>query len=98
MNPVAWRHNLIDDCVVQNRPSDIDRHPDRWTALYENQTPCQTCEALARTVMLDQTSHDTKKEWANLTVEERATLRTAYRNNLSGLISAVQMMLKEKNT
>ena len=26
--------------------------------LYKDPTPCQTCQALARTVMLDQTSHD----------------------------------------
>ena len=27
--------------------------------LYKDPKPCPTCEALARTVMLDQTSHDT---------------------------------------
>lgn len=32
--------------------------------------PCPTCEALARTVMLDQTSHDTKRQWQGLTDEE----------------------------
>ena len=39
-----------------------------------------------------------KKEWVNLTVEERETLRNDYEGSVSGLISAVQMMLKEKNT
>ena len=39
-----------------------------------------------------------KKEWVNLTVEERETLRDAYQDSFSGLISAVQMLLKEKNT
>jgi len=33
-------------------------------------TPCKTCEALARTVMMDQTSHDIRKEWVGLTLEE----------------------------
>ena len=28
--------------------------------------PCPTCEALSRAVMLDQTSHDTRREWAGL--------------------------------
>ena len=37
------------------------------------------------------------KEWVNLTVEERETLRDAYQDSFSGLISAVQMLLKEKN-
>ena len=32
--------------------------------------PCPTCEALARTIMLDQTSHDTKREWRGLTLED----------------------------
>ena len=52
--PVAWSHNLIDN-IITHRPADIDRHPDRWTALYSEPRPCPTCEALARTVMMDQT-------------------------------------------
>jgi len=32
--------------------------------------PCGTCEALARTVMLDQTSHDAQRSWVGLTDEE----------------------------
>ena len=58
--PFAWVHNFIDGGIsIGKRPSDLDRHPDRWTALYKEPKPCPTCEALARTVMLDQTSHDT---------------------------------------
>jgi len=56
--PVAWMHTKIDGVVVPHRPADLNRHPDRWTALYKDPKPCPTCEALARTVMLDQTSHD----------------------------------------
>ena len=56
--PVAWMHNFIDEVVIAHRPADLDRHPDRWTALYKDPPPCQTCEALARTVMMDQTYHD----------------------------------------
>ena len=59
-NPVAWIHNFIDGGIsIGKRPADLNRHPDRWTALYKEPKPCPTCEALARTVMLDQTSHDT---------------------------------------
>jgi hypothetical protein len=52
--PVAWMHNFIDGGIsIGKRPSDLDRHPDRWTALYKEPNPCPTCEALARTVMMD---------------------------------------------
>jgi hypothetical protein len=57
--PVAWMHTMIDDVVIGHRPADLNVHPDRWMPLYKDPTPCQTCEALARTVMMDQTAHDT---------------------------------------
>ena len=38
-----------------------------------------------------------KREWINLTLQEREKLRDEYGDNPSGLISAVQMMLKDKN-
>ena len=57
--PVAWMHNLIADNIITHCPFDLERHPERWTALYSNPKPCPTCEALSRTVMMDQTSHDT---------------------------------------
>ncbi len=60
--PVAWKHKRIEGVAVTHRPSDIDRHPDRWTPLYKGPSPCPTCEALARTVMLDQTSHDNQRK------------------------------------
>jgi hypothetical protein len=56
--PVAWMHTKIDGVAVPHRPADLDKHPERWEALYKTPPPCPTCEALARTVMLDQTSHD----------------------------------------
>ena len=57
--PVAWLHTKIEGVAVPHRPADLDKHPDRWEALYKTPSPCPTCEALARTVMLDQTSYDT---------------------------------------
>ena len=56
--PVAWLHTKIEGVAVPHRPADLDRHPDRWEALYKTPQPCSTCEALARTVMLDQTGRD----------------------------------------
>ena len=53
--PVAWMHTKIEGVVVPHRPADLDKHPDRWEALYKTPPPCPTCEALARTVMMDQT-------------------------------------------
>ena len=52
--PVAWMHNMIEGVAVTHKPLDLERHPERWVALYKNPTPCKTCEALARTVMMDQ--------------------------------------------
>ena len=66
--------------------------------------PCPTCEALARTVMLDQTSHDTKPfEWQGLTDEE---IHDCFQNRGRGsdglktrkmIAAAIEAMLKEKN-
>ena len=67
--PMAWMHNNIEGNVIAHRPIDIDRHPERWTALYPEPKPCPTCEALARTVMMDQTAHDTPPASKPLTDE-----------------------------
>jgi hypothetical protein len=32
--PVAWLHNDIEGNVITHQPSDIGRHPERWTPLY----------------------------------------------------------------
>jgi hypothetical protein len=85
--PVAWMHTKLDGVVVPHQPADLSRHPDRWEALYRTPPPCPTCEALARTVMLDQTYHDNispQRTRIELTDDERQRIRTA--------------VLKEKNT
>ena len=56
--PVAWLHTKIEGVAVSHRPADLNKHPDRWEALYKTPPPCPTCEALARTVMMDQTGRD----------------------------------------
>ena len=99
--PVAWIHNFIEGGIsIGKRPADLQRHPERWTALYKDPKPCPTCEALARTVMLDQTSHDTtppQRTWVGLTDEERIEI-----DHLAlSRVQAVQMTeakLKELNT
>jgi hypothetical protein len=96
--PVAWMHTSIEDNVIAHRPADLKKHPERWTALYPAPSPCPTCEALARTVMLDQTSHDTKREWVGLTKEEAKEISMAHRPYVIDMIAALEARLKEKNT
>jgi hypothetical protein len=108
--PVAWIHNFIEGGIsIGKRPTDLDRHPDRWTALYKEPAPCPTCEALARTVMLDQTSHDTppQRTWVDLT---RTQIQDVYfevlkehrgGHQIQGQIAfgeALQAKIKERNT
>ena len=90
--PVAWMHTMIDDVVVGHQPADLNVHPDRWMPLYKDPTPCQTCEALARTVMMDQTAHDTtppappaaQRQWVGLTDEERDAIFELHHTRLGG--------------
>ena len=104
--PVAWIHNFIEGGIsIGKRPADLNRHPDRWTALYKDPKPCPTCEALARTVMLDQTSHDTtppQRTWVGLTEEDLKLLsaewRIVYGAWMDDFARDIEAKLKEKNT
>ncbi len=54
--PVAWISNSEAKMIYWN-----SKHPgfgDDWIPLYTTSPPCQTCEAMARTVMMDQTGRD----------------------------------------
>ena len=97
--PVAWIHNFIDGGIsIGKRPADLNRHPDRWTALYKEPKPCPTCEALARTVMLDQTSHDTtppQRTWVGLDEEDDIDWEEG--GSLRDLVKAVEAKLRSKN-
>ncbi len=95
--PVAWMHNSIRDNVIAHRPADLNRHPERWTALYPAPQPCPTCESLARTVMMDQTGYD-PRPWVGLTKEEAKEISMANRPYVIDMIAALEARLKEKNT
>ena len=103
--PVAWMHTLIENNVITHEPTiDLKRHPERWKPLYADPTPCKTCEALARTVMLDQTSHDTRKEWVGLTLEEVMEITGVKPTDSDWNVTiahkwirAIEAKLKEKN-
>lgn len=64
---------------------------------------CPTCEALARIVMLDQTSHDTRRKWVGLTDQEIAQLaathlfQNVWPHSTFAAIHAIEAKLKEKN-
>ena len=87
-------------------------HADWWPSTTQVQEmlalaqPCSTCEALARTVMLDQTSHDTtppQRTWVGLTDEERdaITSKVIGFNSCVGweedYAKAIEAKLKELN-
>jgi hypothetical protein len=103
--PVAWMHTMIEDVVVGHRPADLNVHPDRWMPLYKDPTPCQTCEALARTVMMDQTAHDTtppaaQRQWVGLTDEEMYLNCPNWlsQEHCKTWLQQIEAKLKEKNT
>ena len=93
--PVAWMHKHIENNIITHRPADLDRHPDRWEALYKTPPPCPTCEALARTVMMDQTSHDmAPRQWQGLTDDEKRSLVEWAHPDI---IDAIELKLRERN-
>ena len=70
--PVAWWDGKESVMFAHDKIS-TPNWTDYWTKpLYADPTPCKTCEALARTVMMDQTSHDvTSKSIETAVLAER---------------------------
>jgi len=86
-------------CVIL--PIDPARIFNSNTPLYTAPSPCPTCEALARTVMLDQTSHDNQRQWVGLTEEEHTQIAIDCGCMSADWVfygAAVERNLKEKNT
>jgi hypothetical protein len=97
--PAAWMHNFIEGNVITHIPADIGRHPERWTALYKDPTPCKTCESLAMAVMNDQTYHEKvipKREWVGLTAYEIQEIHSG-NQHWGNFACAIEARLKEKN-
>jgi len=97
--PVAWMHNFITNNVITHIPADIGRHPERWTALYKDPTPCKTCESLAMAVMNDQTYHEKvipKREWVGLTAYEIQEIHLG-NQHWGNFARAIEAKLKERN-
>ncbi len=101
--PAAWIHKYIHDAFTKRRPADLNRHPDRWIPLYKNPTPCETCQSLARTVMMDQTSHDNpppRREWQGLTDEEIVKFAdevSGEEHSVEDFARAIEAVLRSKN-
>ena len=98
--PVAWMHRFIEHGIsIGEKPVDLDKYPDRWMPVYKDPKPCQTCQALARTVMMEQTSHDTppQREWVGLTDAEAMEIEDKSPDIRWAIIQA-EAKLKEKNT
>ena len=98
--PVAWMHNFIEGNVITHIPADIGRHPERWTALYKDPTPCKTCESLAMAVMNDQTYHEKvipKREWVGLTEDDWVRIYSHADNSVGRAAELAEEILKDKN-
>jgi hypothetical protein len=77
----------------------VERIPLKKLTLIEK--PCGTCEALARTVMMDQTAHDiappaAQRQWVGLTDDEMQALWDRYAH--MEMMRAIEAKLKELNT
>ncbi len=95
LNALTEQFNSV-NCGTAYRLPGEGRQP-----LYTSPPPCQTCEALARTVMLDQTSHDAQRQWVGLTEEEHTQIAIDCGCMSADWVfygAAVERNLKEKNT
>ena len=54
--PVAWYYEIDQSKAIAFAPDSDSNTP--WQPLYTTPPPCPTCEALARSVMMDQTGRD----------------------------------------
>ena len=74
---------------------------EKLIAAIQSEHKCQTCEALARTVMMDQTAHDThtaaQREWVGLTDKELEEFSDAKLGSYD-LCLEVEAKLRSKNT
>jgi hypothetical protein len=105
--PVAWVENLTDaqpHAVTDLKYCSVAQHERgehlKYIPLYADPTPCQTCEALARTVMMDQTSHDTppQRKFIGLTDEEiEDACWTEVDQRMRSFARAIEAKVKEKN-
>jgi hypothetical protein len=82
---------------------EADKGDDDAIPLYKTPKSCPTCEALARTVMLDQISHDTappQRTWVGLTDDEIKEIVGPH-GDIKGytrwLFDQIEAKLKEKN-
>ena len=108
--PVAYmshnKENFVSaDDVGNSVPNWTDYYP---TPLYATPPPCPTCEALARTVMMDQKAHDfyttpqPQRTWIGMTDDDIGNAYVAWDDtdgaSFADFARAIEAKLKEKNT
>jgi len=80
---------------------------EKLIAAIQSEHKCQTCEALARTVMMDQTAHDThnasQRQWIGLTDDEIKEIVGPYgdapiKGYTRKLFDQIEAALRSKNT
>ena len=78
---------------------------EKLIAAIQSEHKCQTCEALARTVMMDQTAYDTQtaaqRQWVGLTDKEAMQICEdcgCLSEDWLVLLDAVEAKLRSKNT
>jgi hypothetical protein len=99
--PVAWYHAEDFKTHFTTEPSDDMVKNGYWQPLYTTPPPCPTCEALARTVMLDQTSHDTtppQRTWVEIADEDYIKALELCDFDKDAAFEFFEAKLKDKNT
>jgi hypothetical protein len=99
--PVAWWDGK-ESVVFAHDTIYTPNWTDYWTKpLYADPNPCETCEALAMSVMADHVYHEQvcqQREWVGLTDEERGMVVNAnFGIGVWEMARAIEDKLKEKN-
>ena len=86
--------------LAEGRDPVFRKAPEKWiyTAPPKQEEGCAECGKKSSEGWALYCVKCLEREWINLSLQEREKIREEYSDNPSGLISVVQMMLKEKNT
>ena len=105
--PVAWLHTKIKGLVIPHRPADLNKHPNRWEALYKT-TPQQGCDECGNgggyalyCLVCAEKFFGKGKEWVELTDEHiiNEADKFDWDKDCAVLFAkAIETKLKKKNT
>jgi len=110
--PVAWLHTKIKGLVIPHRPADLNKHPNRWEALYKT-TPQQGCDECGvgggyalYCLVCSEKFFGKGKEWVGLTdyeikgvlgLSESWVGEDCSIPDMIGFAKAIEAKLKDKN-